>query len=467
MKETQLAVIGGGPGGYPAAFRAADLGMQVTMVDREENPGGVCLYRGCIPSKALLHAAGLLRETEEAEAIGLSFQRPEIDLDRMRQWKNRVVERLTGGLAQLRQGRKIDFLRGRASFVDAHTLEIDLADGGSETLRFEKAILATGSRPTAIPAFEIGSDRVMDSTGALELPEIPESLLVVGGGYIGLELGSVYASLGSRVSVVEMLDVLLAGADRDLVRPLERRLKKQFESIRTNTKVASMREDGDEIVVSLEGEDGSTEEQSFGRVLVSIGRRPNSENLGLENTKVEIDGSGFVVTDETCATAEPSILAVGDVAGQPLLAHKATHEGLVAARIAAGKKAAFEPNGIPAVVFTDPEIAWVGLTESEAKEKNLPVKAAKFPWGASGRAMTLERNEGLTKLIVDEETGRVLGAGLCGVGAGELISECALAIEMGATAEDLALTIHPHPTLSETIMEAAEAFGGHCVHSLR
>ncbi|MCB0153647.1 MAG: dihydrolipoyl dehydrogenase [Anaerolineae bacterium] len=467
LEKTEVAVIGGGPGGYPAAFAAADHGKQVTLIDLEKNPGGVCLYRGCIPSKALLHIAKLMREVHEASAFGIDFGKPKIDVDKLRGWKEQVVNQMTGGTGQLAKQRKIKFIQGRATFLDAHQLKIKKADGDEVILPFETAILATGSRPATVRSLSIDSPRVMDSTGGLALVDIPKSLLVVGGGYIGLELGTVYASLGSQVSVVEMLPGLLMGADRDLVRILAKSLDSLFHEIMLNTTVVEMKEEKKGIRVKFEGEKVEQAEQVFDKVLVSIGRRPNSENLGLENTKVEIDGKGFVKVNEQRRTAEPSIYAIGDVAGEPMLAHKATHEGHVAAEAIAGKKVAFEPNAIPAVVFTDPEIAWCGVTESEAKEKGLEVKVTRFPWGASGRATTLGRNDGVTKLIADSETGRILGVGIAGPGAGELIAEGVLAVEMAALASDVALTIHAHPTLSETMMEAAEAVDGQSTHFYR
>ena len=462
-EKAQLVVIGGGPGGYPAAFAAADQGMQVTLVDQEPNPGGVCLYRGCIPSKALLHVAELINGAREAEAFGLSFGEPKLDVDKLRSWKESVVKKLTGGLGQRGKQRQVTFIQGRAAFLDAHTLSIQLAGGGERKLAFEHAILASGSRPAVIPSFP-NSPRVMDSTDALVLEDVPGKLLVVGGGYIGLELGQAYSSFGSRVSVVEMLPTLLAGADKDLAQVLVQRLKKQFDAIMLETKVASMEEEKDGIRVRMEDKNGKTTEELFDKVLVSIGRKPNTEDLGLEKTRVKIGAGGFVEVDPQRRTAEPSIFAIGDVAGQPMLAHKATHEAHVAVAALAGKKRVYDPAAIPGVVFTDPEIAWTGLTESLAKEKDIDVKVAKFPWAASGRATTLGRNDGLTKLILDAQTGRVLGVGLAGHGAGELIAEGTLAIEMGAVAEDLSLTIHPHPTLSETLMEAGEAAAGHSVH---
>jgi dihydrolipoamide dehydrogenase len=459
----ELVVIGGGPGGYPAAFYAADLGLDVTLIDLEETPGGVCLYRGCIPSKALLHAAAVLNEAREAGSFGVTFGEPQIDVDKLRSWKAGVVGKLTGGLGQLSKARKINFIQGRATFLDGNTLRVALADGGEETIAFKTAILATGSSPAHIP-FAPESPRVMDSTGALELPDVPEKLLVIGGGYIGLELGQAYASFGASVSVVEMLPRLLAGADSDLVRPLHARLKKQFERIMLKTKVLEIEDTGSAVSVTVEGPDGKRESLTYDRVLISVGRKPNTRDLGLEHTGVEVGDDGFIVTDNQRRTAEPSVFAIGDIAGQPMLAHKATYEGKVAVEAIAGKKTIYAPQAIPAVVFTDPEIAWTGVTESEASEQGLNVKVSTFPWGASGRATTLGRSDGVSKIIAEVDTGRVLGVGIAGPGAGELIAEGTLAIEMGAVAEDLALTIHAHPTLSETVMEAAEDVLGHATH---
>lgn len=464
--STQLAIVGGGPGGYPAAFLAADLGTQVTLIDLESEPGGVCLYRGCIPSKALLHIARLLAEAREAAAWGIKFDEPEIDIDKLRAWKESVVRQLTGGTALLARQRNINFIQGRARFLDAQTLKIEKSDGDEEVLTFEHAILATGSRPATIPSLSLDSDRLMDSTDALELKDVPKTLLVIGGGYIGLELGTVYAALGSQVSVVEMLPGLLPGADRDLVRVLSKRVEGLFHSVMLNTTVAEMQEIKNGIKVKLDG-DAEEPEQVFEKVLMAVGRKPNSSNLGLENTKVEIDERGFIKVDEQRRTAEPTIYAIGDVAGEPMLAHKATHEGRVVAEVIAGHKVAYEPAAIPAVVFTDPEVAWCGLTETEAKEEGYAIKVARFPWAASGRAITLGRKDGMTKLVIDPETERVLGMGMVGPGAGELISEGVLAVEMAALASDVALSIHPHPTLSETLMEAAEVFYGHATHVYR
>jgi dihydrolipoamide dehydrogenase len=468
--NVHVVVIGAGPGGYAAAFYAADLGMSVTLVDPEPNPGGVCLYRGCIPSKALLHVAKLLDEAKHAEAWGISFGEPRIDLDRLRAFKDKVVGQLTGGLGQLSKQRKIAYRQGTAELRDAHSLEITpVGDGTPETVSFDYAIVATGSRPATVPGLSSDSPRVMDSTGALDLPDIPESLLVVGGGYIGLELGSVYAAAGSRVTVVEMTSGLLPGADRDLVNILAKRIETRFEAVLLETKVVSMKEHGDGIAVTFEGEGlGDAEkERTFDRVLVSVGRKPNSAVPGLDRTGVRVNARGFIEVDERLRTAEPSIYAIGDVVGDPMLAHKASHEGRVAVEAIAGEKVAFEPLAIPAVVFTDPELAWCGLSEGDAQTQGRTVTVARFPWGASGRALTLDRSDGLTKLIIDPETERILGVGIVGPGAGELIAEGVLAVEMGANATDMKMSIHPHPTLSETLMESAEVFFGQATHVYR
>ncbi|MFZ0761091.1 MAG: dihydrolipoyl dehydrogenase [Candidatus Sulfotelmatobacter sp.] len=461
-RKLRIAVVGAGPGGYAAAFLAADLGMQVTLIDPELNPGGVCLYRGCIPSKALLHVAKLIEESQQAKNWGIEFSPANVDLPRLRAWKEGVVKKLTGGLGQLSKQRHVEYIQGRAAFENSTTLRIGKADASEEVLTFDRIILATGSRPAIIPAFQLDSPRLMDSTAALNLEDIPGSLLVVGGGYIGLELGSVYAALGTRVTVVEMLPGLLPGADRDLVLPLHKRLEKMFETILLNTTVASLKEDETGIRVTFDGAAVQEKDRgkSFDRVLVSVGRKPNSEIPGLEKTQVRVSPRGFVEVNQQLQTADPSIYAIGDVVGEPMLAHKASHEGRVAVEAIAGHKVAFAPNAIPAVVFTDPEVAWCGLTETQAEKENREIKVAKFPWAASGRALTLDRPEGMTKLIIDPRTERVLGVGIVGAGAGELIAEGVLAIEMGALASDVAMTIHPHPTLSETVMEAAEVFFG-------
>ena len=460
--KTQIAVVGGGPGGYVAAFRAADLGLDVTLIDLDENPGGVCLYRGCIPSKALLHVAKLLNETKEASEWGVTFGEPQIDLDALRAFKDRVVAKMTGGLAQLSKARKVTYVRGRARFTGPQSLQVDLHGGGQQDLQFEQAILATGSRPVMLPAFDINSERIMDSTGALELPDVPKRLLVVGGGIIGLELGQVYAALGSKVSVVEMTGGLVPPADRDLVKVLSKRLQAQFDGVYLNTKVTGVSDNGSALDVAWEPTAGGpSETHTFDRILLSIGRRPNSEDLGLETTKVQLTDRGFVSVDGQRRTAEPTIFAIGDVIGSAL-AHVASREGIVVAEVMAGQRSAFEPNAIPSVVYTDPEIAWCGLTEQEAEGQD--IKVARFPWAASGRATTLGRSDGVTKLIVDPQTERILGVGIAGPGAGELIAEGVLAVEMAALVQDVAMSIHPHPSLSETVMEAAEAYHGLSPH---
>ncbi len=460
---TKVAVLGAGPGGYAAAFYAADLGMEVTLVAEEKNPGGVCLYKGCIPSKALLHVAKVIDEARHAGEWGVTFSEPKVDIDKLRAYKNRVVEKLTSGTGQVAKLRKVNYVQGRATVVDAKTLRVKKGDGGEETITSDYVILATGSHPTRIPSLSLDSPRVLDSTGALDLPEVPRTMLVIGGGYIGLELGSVYATLGTKVSVVEMTPGLLPGADRDLVRILSQRAEKLFEKIYLSTKVTAMKEAKNGISVSFEGE-GVPSEATFDYVLVSIGRRPNGNVEGLDRTRVKVDSKGFIETDPQRRTAEPTMFAIGDVAGEPMLAHKASHEARIAVEAIAGHKAQFEPAAIPAVVFTDPEIAWAGLTESEAEKKGVKVDVARFPWGASGRAIAIDRVDGMTKLVIDPATERLLGVGIVGSGAGELIAEGVLAIEMGATATDVKMTIHPHPTLTETVMESAEQFFGQAKH---
>jgi len=455
-----VAVIGGGPGGYAAAFLAADLGIKVTLIDPELNPGGVCLYRGCIPSKALLHVAKLIDEAQHAKNWGIEYSNPKIDVARLRSWKEGVVKKLTGGLGQLSKQRKVEYIQGRAGFENSNTLRISRANGGQDSLTFDRIIIATGSRPAIIPSLKLNTPRIMDSTSALDVSDIPSTLLVVGGGYIGLELGTVYAALGAKVSVVEMLPGLLPGADRDLVLPLHKRMEKIFDSIMLNTTVAAVKEDSKGIRVTFEGVEVKEREKVFDKVLVSVGRKPNSEIPGLDKTQVKVGERGFIQVNKQLQTNDPAIYAIGDVVGEPMLAHKASHEGRTAVEAIAGHKVAFEPNAIPAVVFTDPEIAWCGLTETQAQKDGREIKVAKFPWAASGRAMTLDRTEGMTKLIFDPKSERVLGVGIVGVGAGEMIAEGVLAIEMAATATDVELTIHPHPTLSETIMESAEIFFG-------
>ncbi|HEX8832867.1 MAG TPA: dihydrolipoyl dehydrogenase [Abditibacteriaceae bacterium] len=463
----ELVVIGGGPGGYAAAFLGADLGMKVSLVDLEANPGGVCLYRGCIPSKALLHAAKVLTESRDASEFGVTYAEPTIDVDKLRSWKESVVAKMTGGLGQLSKARNINYIRGRAKFADSQSLTIEKEGGETQTLKFDKAILATGSRPAEIPAFNIGSDRIWNSTAALELRTIPKKLLVVGGGYIGLELGTAYNALGSEVTVVEMTDGLLPGADRDLVDILAKRVKAMFHNVMLETKVVKIEDIGTGIQVTFEGDNAAEKVQVFDNVLVSVGRAPNTKDLGLENTKVVVNARGFVEVNSQLQTADSNIYAIGDIAGDPMLAHKASHEGRIAVEVIAGHNVAFEPRAIPAVVFTDPEIAWAGITENEAKKQGIEVEVSRFPWAASGRATTLGRNDGVTKLLTDPTTHRVMGVGIAGQGAGELIAEGVLAIEMAAVADDVKLSIHPHPTLSETMMETAESLFGQATHIYR
>ncbi len=466
-EKINLLVIGGGPGGYAAAFLAADMGMNVTLIDLEKNPGGVCLYRGCIPSKALLHVAKLISEAEEAKNWGIEFSKPKIDLDKLREWKTGVVNKLTGGLGVLSKQRKINYIRGKASFINSSTVKVEKVGGGTEEITFDKVIIATGSRIASIPSLEIKSKRFLNSKTALDLPAIPKSLLVIGGGYIGLELGSVYNALGSKVSVVEMLDGLLPGADRDLVSHLAKRIKSDFEEVMLKSKVVETKEIKNGIKVTIEDKDGNINDKVYDYVLMSIGRKPDTSGLGLENTKVKVNDRGWINVNEQLKTDDPNIFAIGDIVGEPMLAHKASHEGRVAIEVIAGGKAAFEPKAIPAVVFTDPEIAWAGLTETNAKEQSIKVNVSKFPWAASGRATTLDRFDGVTKILSEPGTDRILGVGICGPGAGELIAEGVLAIEMAANLTDLKLTIHPHPTLSETMMEAAEVFFGQSTHVYR
>lgn len=454
-----VVVLGGGPGGYAAAFLAADLGMQVALVERDERLGGTCLLRGCIPSKALLHVGRVLAEAREMHDWGIAFAAPTIDMAALRARKDKVIATLTGGLAQLARRRNVTLVHGVARFVNSTTLEVAAPDGTSQRITFDHCILASGSRPARIPAFDIGSPRVMDSTGALELADKPESLLVVGGGYIGLEMGTVYAELGSKVSVVELTDTLLPGADRDLVKPLQKRLEGLFESIMLRTKVVKLEDTGGGVRVSFEGPEGASTKE-FSRVLVAVGRRPNSDGLGLENTQAVVNAKGFVEVDDRQRTADPHILAIGDVCGEPMLAHRASHQGKVAVEALHGEPALFAPRAIPAVVFTDPEIAWAGLTEQEATAAGRTVEISRYPWAASGRAHALGRIEGMTKMLVDPETDAVLGVGIVGPGAGELIAEGTLAIEMGCSARDLMETIHAHPTLGETVAFSAENYFG-------
>lgn len=452
----QLMVLGSGPGGYTAAFRAADLGLKVVLVERYPTLGGVCLNVGCIPSKALLHTAKVITEAEETEHHGLSFGKPNIDLDKLRGWKaNDVVGKLTGGLAQMAKARGVTVVNGVGKFTSQHQIAVTAADGKSTLVGFEHAIIAAGSQATKFPGAP-DDERIMDSTGALALADIPGRMLVIGGGIIGLEMGTVYDALGTKVSVVEFMDGLIPGADRDLIRPLQKRMEKRFESIMVSTKVSKLEAKADGIYVDFEGANAPKETQKYDRVLVSIGRRPNGKNIGAENAGVMVDDRGFIAVDKQMRTNVPNIFAIGDIVGQPMLAHKATHEAKVAAEVIAGHKVEFVANVIPSVAYTDPEIAWVGMTETDAKAKGIEIEKASFPWAASGRALSIARTEGATKLIFDKDTHRVIGAGIVGINAGELLAEAVLAIEMGADAHDLGLTIHAHPTLSETVCFAAE-----------
>ncbi len=452
----QVMVLGSGPGGYTAAFRAADLGLKVVLVERYPTLGGVCLNVGCIPSKALLHTAKVITEAEETEHHGLSFGKPNIDLDKLRDWKaNDVVGKLTGGLAQMAKARGVTVVNGVGKFTSQNQIAVTAADGKTTLVGFENAIIAAGSQATKFPGAP-EDERIMDSTGALALADIPGRMLVIGGGIIGLEMGTVYDALGSKVSVVEFMDGLIPGADRDLIRPLQKRMEKRFESIMVSTKVSKLDAKPDGIYVDFEGANAPKETQKYDRVLVSIGRRPNGKNIGAENAGVIVDDRGFIAVDKQMRTNVPNIFAIGDIVGQPMLAHKATHEAKVAAEVIAGHKVEFVASVIPSVAYTDPEVAWVGMTETEAKAKGIEIEKASFPWAASGRALSIARTEGATKLIFDKDTHRVIGAGIVGVNAGELLAEAVLAIEMGADAHDLGLTIHAHPTLSETVCFAAE-----------
>jgi dihydrolipoamide dehydrogenase len=455
MSDKKILVLGGGPGGYTAAFLAADKGMDVTLVDIGNKLGGVCLHRGCIPSKALLHIAHLINEAKEAKSWGIHFGDPKIDLESVRKWKNQTIEKMASGLTQLSKQRNIKFISGKGVFKDSNTLKVE----GKE-FSFDHCIIATGSSPTQ-PFKNIHN--IFNSTEALNLDSIPGNLLVIGGGYIGLELGSVYAALGSQVTVVEITNQLLNGVDRDLVRLLQNKIKKQFEAIFLETQVVALENNSSGVSVTLKNKTG-TEQKNFDQVLISVGRNPNTNGLGLENTNVKINDKGFIIVDLEQKTNDPCISAIGDVTGDPMLAHKASHEAKVAVEVIKGKSANFENRVIPAIVFTEPEIAWAGLTETQAQIDGENISVAKFPWGASGRAQSLGHSEGLTKLIIEPKTEKILGVGLSGTGAGELISEGVLAIEMGIKAKDLALMIHPHPTLSETLMEAAEVFYGTATH---
>lgn len=457
--KVDIVVLGAGPGGYAAAFYAADKGRKVVLVEQDARLGGVCLNRGCIPSKALLHATKLINEAKESERRGISFGEAKIEVAKLRAWKSSILDKLAGGVAALAKSRGVEVLTGRGYFENSKKLRVETKEG-QRFLEFEKAIVAVGSKSAMPKAFDLGNPRIMTSKEALEVPDIPEELLVIGGGYIGMELGTVYAALGSRVTVVEALPAILTGADPDLVRPVARYAEKAFKEIRVNAKVAKMSTAGKQIKVAF----GDGKEELYDGVLVSVGRVPNCNDLGLEHTKIQRDDKGFIKVNAQQQTSDPDIYAIGDCAGGMLLAHKASREGRIAVEVITGEGGSFQDIVIPAVVFTEPEVAWAGLTEADAKEKGIPVEVVKFPWSASGRALTFDHTEGVTKLIIDPESERILGVGICGHGAGELIAEGVLAIEMGATAFDLAHTVHPHPTLSETLMEAAEVFYGHSTH---
>lgn len=460
--KTDVVVVGAGPGGYAAAFYAADKGKKVILVEQDKRLGGVCLNRGCIPSKALLHMTKLIMEAKESKSKGISFGTPKIDLDQLRTWKNSILEKLAQGIMSIAQRRNVEVMHGRGHFEDSTTLRVETSEG-QKFIQYDKAIIAVGSKPAMPSVFDLGNKRIMTSTEALEIEEIPEDLLVIGAGYIGMELGTVYATLGSRVVMVEALGSILAGVDSDLTRPVKNYAEKAFKEIRVNTKVSKMETSGRQIKVLMESE-GAKKEELYDYVLVSIGRVPNCDDLGLKNTKVVRDDKGFIKVNARQETSDPHILAIGDVAGGALLAHKASKEARIAVEVIVGEESAFE-SIVPAVVFTDPEVAWCGLTETEAGQKGIPIEVVRFPWAASGRAVSFGRTDGLTKLIVEPETERILGVGLVGAGAGELISEGVLAIEMGASVKDLAESIHPHPTLSETLMECAELFYGYSTHA--
>ncbi len=462
--DTELVVVGAGPGGYTAAFYAADKGKKVVMVEQDKRLGGVCLNYGCIPSKALLHAAKLINESKNSGFRGITFGPPSIELNKMRAWKESILVKLSQGVSTIAQARNVNVMYGRGYFEDSNTLRVETPKG-QQFISFQTAIIATGSKAAMPQAFDLGNKRVMTSTEALEIEEIPGRLLVVGGGYIGMELGTVYATLGSDVVVVEALDSILAGADADLIRPVVRYAEKAFKELRVNTKVSKMSTSRRQIKVAMEV-NGEKKEELYDRVLVAVGRAPNCNDLGLENTKVTRDEKGFIQVNEKQQTSDGNIYAVGDVAGGVLLAHKAAKEARVAVEVITGESSAFKDIIIPAVVYTDPEIAWCGLTEDDARERGVTVEVAKFPWSASGRALTFDRPDGLTKLVIDPGSERIFGVGIVGAGAGDLISEAVVAIEMGATAQDLAESVHPHPTLSETLSECAELFYGYATSAM-
>ena len=464
-EKHELVIIGAGPGGYRAAFMAADLGLKVTLVDPEINPGGVCLYRGCIPTKALLHLAKIKQDAEHAGEMGINFTVSEVDIEKVRNWKNTVVKKLTGGLGQLVKARKINFIRGTAEFTDSKTLQINEKDGNKKKISFSNVIIATGAKPLKLPGIDSENPNIMNSAESLELKDIPGKLLVVGGGYIGLEMATIYNSLNTEITIVELTGDFMPGLDKDLIAAYKKASKSTFKEILLETKVTGIEKKGKSLKVEFETKQKKKFSKAFDKVLIAVGQEPNTQNLGLENTSVERDKKGFIKVNAQQQTSEKNIYAIGDVAGPPLLAHKASYEGKVAVEVISGKKAANDAKAIPAVIYTEPEIATCGLSENEAGEKNIDFKVVKFPWPASGRAVAMNAGQGFTKLLVDPKSERILGAGIVGKNAGDMIAELVLAIEMAATAEDVALTIHPHPTLSETIMEAAEMFYGHPAHT--
>lgn len=456
--QAEVVVLGGGPGGYTAAFRAADLGKKVVLVERYPVIGGVCLNVGCIPSKALLHVAHLIHELEEFKHLGLNYGTPDLDLDKIRNWKASVTKSLTEGLAKLAKQRKVTLIQGVGQFTGANSLAVQTADG-VQTVNFEQAIIAAGSQPTKIPSFPNDDPRLLDSTDALELKSIPKKMLIVGGGIIGLEMATVYHALGAEINVVELMEQIIPGCDKDLITPLFRRIKKQYKNIWLETRVTSIEAQADGLKVSFEGKDAPASEL-FDQVLVAVGRQPNGKKIGAEAAGINVDERGFIAVDKQQRTNVPHIFAIGDIVGNPMLAHKAVHEGKVAAEVAAGHKVGFDALTIPSVAYTDPEVAWMGLTENQAKAQNIPYEKGAFPWAASGRSLSIGRNEGVTKILSDPTTGRILGAGMVGTNAGELVGEAVLALEMGADMHDIGLSIHPHPTLSETFAFAAEMITG-------
>ncbi|MFW5831589.1 MAG: dihydrolipoyl dehydrogenase [Prolixibacteraceae bacterium] len=466
-KKHELVIIGAGPGGYRAAFMAADLGLDVTLIDPEINPGGVCLYRGCIPTKALLHLVKIKKDAEQADDMGLSFKVSEVNIDKLRDWKSKVVKKLTGGLGQLVKARKINYIKGTAEFAGSKKLLVKEEGKDKNEIAFENTIIATGAKPINLPGIDTSDPRIMHSKESLDLENIPGKMLVVGGGYIGLEMATIYQALNTEITVAELTGDFLPGTDKDLISAYKKDSKGTFKEVYLETKVTKIEKKKKSLKVSFEDKKGKTFSKEYDKVLIAIGQKPNTENLGLDNISVECDEKGFIKVDAQQRTSEKHIFAIGDVAGAPLLAHKAHYEGRVAAEVIAGKKAANDTNVIPAVIYTEPEIATCGLNEIQAKEKGIGYKTVKFPWQASGRAVAMNSGSGFTKLLVDPETERILGAGIVGKNAGDMIPELALAMEMAATAEDVSLTIHPHPTLSETIMEAAELYYGHPIHTFK